>query len=159
MNKKLFIIGTSIGIILVAVIVIILVSVKSKSGTMICTYTNKNTVYSIHTEYQINYKNNVVTKLKTIETIESNDSKMLEEYKVSLEAIYSNYNKLKYYDNNVVIKNNKLTSTTNINYDKLDLEEWTKIDSNNKQLLVDDKVNYEKVKNIYIENGAKCKSA
>ena len=84
MNKKIVAIGTTIGIILVLIVVILLMNHISKSETMICTFTHKNDIATIHTEYNITHKDNVVTNLKTIEKIESDDTKMLEEYKISL---------------------------------------------------------------------------
>lgn len=127
-----------------------------EKGTIVCTYTGINDLYKIHTEYQINYKKDIVNYLETTETIESNDKKMLEKYQINLHMIYDEYNSLDNYKNMIHLENNKLTSITKINYAKLDIKEWININQNNKDLLEKNHVSLNKLKQIYQNNGANC---
>lgn len=130
---------------------------RYEKGTIVCTYTGRNDLYKIHTEYQINYKKDIVNYLETTETIESNDKKMLEKYQINLHMIYDEYNNLDNYKNMIHLDNNKLTSITKINYSKLDIKEWINIDRNNKNLLEKNHVSLKKIKKIYQNNGATCR--
>lgn len=143
-------------IILIILSIILLNLIYPKSGIMICTYNNTNDIYKISTKYEIEFKNRLVNNLYTEEIIEASDEKLLKEYKTSLELVYSKYANLKYYDNSVTIKNNKLVSKTNINYQKININKFVALDNNNRKLLTNNKLELKKLKKTYTGNGAKC---
>lgn len=141
---------------LILISIVVLVLTIYRSGTMVCTFNNKNDVYSINTIYSITFKKRIVTSILTEEIIQSNDEKMLEEYKISLDLLYSKYKKLKYYDNKTSIKNNQLVSITKINYQKINKNEFIKLDRNNRRLFTGNVIKLKTLQKIYKENGAKC---
>lgn len=155
MNKKV-IFSFLILVIITISVVLLLNIIYLKNGLMICTYTSSNDIYKINTKYEIKFKNRIVSNLYTEEIIEASDEKMLNEYKTSLDLVYSKYSNLKYYDNSVIIKNNKLVSKTNINYQKLDISKFIALDKNNRKLLTNNKLELKKLKKTYTDSGARC---
>ncbi len=146
-------------LILVFIIVIILYKINfhPNKGKVVCTNYIIDSDIFINTKYEISYKENNVQNIKTIEKAKFSDSKLLKEYKEVLETTYSLYQNLKYYSNNIIIKNNTIISTTNINYEKIDLEKFFRIDHKNKYLFKNGKIPLNKIKTIYQESGAVCK--
>lgn len=153
MNKKLILLLLAPTII---ILIIVIKYLNHKTGIMICTYENKNDVYHISSLYKVEFKEQVVTNLYTEEVITSDEAKMLSDYKASLDLIYSKYKNLKYYDNSVIIKDNKLISKTNINYKKIDISKFKSLDKNNRKLLTNNKLKLKTIKKIYKDKGARC---
>ena len=75
----------------------------------------------------------------------------LNTYKEQIEKIYTPYKDIKYYTYNVTIDGNKLVSTVDINYAKIDTKKLIEIDSANSQLINDGKVKLSSVK-VYMNN-------
>ena len=71
--------------------------------------------------------------------------------------MYEPYKNLEYYKNNIKIRNKTLTSTTIINYAKIDTDQLIKIDEGNGQLIKNGKVNIDDLKKAYKQNGFSCK--
>lgn len=155
MNKKVIFSLLILAIITISVVLLLNI-IYPKNGLMICTYTSSNDIYKINTKYVIKFKNRIVSNLYTEEIIEASDEKMLNEYKTSLDLVYSKYSNLKYYDNSVTIKNNKLVSKTNINYQKIDISKFIALDKNNRKLLTNNKLELKKLKKTYTDSGARC---
>lgn len=155
MNKKVIFSLLILAIITISVVLLLNI-IYPKNGLMICTYTSSNDIYKINTKYVIKFKNRIVSNLYTEEIIEASDEKMLNEYKTSLDLVYSKYSNLKYYDNSVTIKNNKLISKTNINYQKIDISKFIALDKNNRKLLTNNKLELKKLKKTYTDSGARC---
>ena len=153
MKKKVLIIIICILILIVSIIVL----KPKKDGKLICTYKYKDQDITITTKYIVNYKNKYVTNLKTIEKITSDNQTILIEYRDKLKENYSLYNDIKYYDNKVRLIQNTVTSTTEINYNKIDINKLIELDKNNKYLFEDKKIHLNKFKELYKKNGAKCK--
>lgn len=154
MSKK--VICTIVFISLVLLLIVIFGIFSNKSGTMICTYTAETDVYKISTRYVIKYKDKIVESLSTTEEITSDKEGILDEYKTSLDLIYSKYSKLKYYNNSIKLKENKLISTTNINYEKVDKNQFISIDKNNGNLYTSSHVMLKNLRKRYKELGARC---
>ena len=143
-------------LLLVVLIVSIIVKNGPRSGKLICTYNNITSTMKSSFDYEVDFKNKKVTNLKSVEKVVSDDAEMLKDYKDSLEVIYEKYKDLKYYNNEIVLDKNTLTTTTIINYKKIDMNEYRKIDSSN-SLLKKNKIHIKKIRNLYLQNGAKCR--
>ena len=154
MKKKYLYISS---IILVIILLVSVTLLEPKSGKMLCTYKSSNDTMDVEMSYLITFKDKMVTDLKAKEVIKSNDSKMLSEYKETLDMVYSIYNDLKHYDVEVLIKDSSLITNAAINYKKIDKEDFIDIDPNNENLYKGDKVPLDKLKNKYKSNGAKCR--
>lgn len=111
---------------------------------------------SANFKYELTSKNDNVLTLISTETIESSDSEYLENVKKSIEDTYSIYNNIKYYEYEIKIEDNKLISTVNIDYSKIDLNKLVDIDKANENIIVDGKVSLNNLKNMYESLGSVC---
>ena len=132
-------------------------SSNSEEKTMTCSRTMDQNEMKTSLSYKISYKGDYVTRVKSEESIETSDTSTLNTYKEQIEKIYNPYKDVKYYQYNVTIDGNKLISTVDINYEKIDTDELIKIDSANSQLINDGKVKVSSVKSLYEQLGASCK--
>jgi len=151
MKKKVI-----IPIIIMLLIIIVVIIYFNTRTVMICTYTSSNDIYNFESKYIVKYKKDRVLYLESKETLTADDEKMLEEYKQVLELLYSNYNSLEYYSNKITLKDNKLTTITKANYDKINIDELVKIDEESNNLIRNNQVSLYKLKETYKEEGAKC---
>ena len=142
-------------------IVLVLISsyflLQPKSGIMLCTYSSKDDNMIVEMKYEITFKDKMVTSLNAKEVITSSNEKMLEEYKETLDMIYSIYNDLKHYNIEVLIKDKSLITNALINYKKIDKEEFIKIDPSTENLYKGNKIPLYKLKNKFKNKGAKCR--
>lgn len=132
-------------------------SSNSKEKTMTCSRTMDQNEMKTSLSYKISYKGDYVTRVKSEESIETSDTSTLNTYKEQIEKIYNPYKDVKYYQYDVRIDGNKLVSTVDINYEKIDTDKLIKIDSANSQLINDGKVKVSSVKSLYEQLGATCK--
>ena len=124
--------------------------------SMTCTRTmNQNNIKTI-LKYNVEYKDDYVSRIKSVETIETDSSDILNTYKEQIESLYSPYQDVDYYEYNVEIQDNKLTSTVDINYEKVDTDKLLEIDSANGQLIKDGKIRVDDIKSVYENLGAIC---
>ena len=156
MKKKLLILG------IIALVLITGCGQGSKDITvkeekMVCTRTGNMNNLEMDFNYEVYYEGNNVNKVQTTEKITSEDTSVLEQSKQQIENLYSNFDNIENYNYNVVIEGNTLTSTTDINYEKIDIDELLEIDSSISQLLNDDnKIDLEKITQVYEQTGATC---
>lgn len=145
-------------IIIILLLTILISGCEKKSGELTCTSTtNPNETITLDSKYVVTYKDGYVTKLKTTETIEAKEVSDLETYKEALELAYSDYNNIDYYSNTITIEDNKLVSSTVIDYEKVDTDKLIEIDSNNGTLIKDGKISLQDIKDMYTGNGCTCK--
>ncbi len=126
--------------------------------TMKCSsHLNQNGIKT-ESKYEVTYKGKYVETVKTVETMETDkdSADALEEVKKGIEALYADYAKLDHYDNEVKIEENVLTSTTNIDYTKVDTDAMIKINSAMGQIIKDGKVSIDDMKSLYEAAGATC---
>lgn len=156
MKKKLLILG---------IITLVLITgcgqgskdITVKEEKMVCTRTGNMNNLEMDFNYEVYYEGNNVNKVQTTEKITSEDTSVLEQSKQQIENLYSNFDNIENYNYNVVIEGNTLTSTTDINYEKIDIDELLEIDSSISQLLNDDnKIDLEKITQVYEQTGATC---
>ena len=107
-------------------------------------------------KYEVTYKGKYVETVKTVETMETDSTEALEAAKSTIETMYAEYTKLDHYDNEVKIDGNVLTSTTNIDYTKVDTEAMIKVNSAMGQIIKDGKVSIDDMKSLYEAAGATC---
>lgn len=124
--------------------------------SMTCTRTMNQNGIKTDLKYNIEYSKDYVTRIKTVETIETTNTDILDNYKEQIETLYSPYKDVEYYNYNVDIKDDKLTSTVDINYEKIDTDKLLEIDSANGQLIKDGKIKVSDIKSVYESLGATC---
>ena len=130
---------------------------SSEEKTMTCTRTMNQSGMKTNLNYKVTYSDDYVNRVQSEESIETSDTTTLNTYKEQIEKIYTPYKDIKYYTYNVTIDGNKLVSTVDINYAKIDTKKLIEIDSANSQLINDGKVKLSRVKSLYEQLGATCK--
>lgn len=124
---------------------------------MTCTRTMSQSGMKTNLNYKVTYSGDYVNRVQSEESIETSDTTTLNTYKEQIEKIYTPYKDIKYYTYSVTIDGNKLVSTVDINYAKIDTKKLIEIDSANSQLINDGKVKLSSVKSLYEQLGATCK--
>lgn len=127
-----------------------------KEKTMKCTRTINQANVKMDLSYNVTYKGNYVTTVKSQESITSEDATTLDTYKKQLESTTASFKDIKYYDHNIKIDGNTLTSTITIDYTKIDTDKLINIDSSMKQLIKDGKVSVEDIESLYNQLGVTC---
>lgn len=130
---------------------------SSKEKTMTCTRTMNQSGMKTNLNYKVTYSGDYVNRVQSEESIETSDTTTLNTYKEQIENVYTPYKDIEYYTYNVTIDGNKLISTVDINYAKIDTSKLIEIDSANSQLISDGKVKLSSVKSLYEQLGATCK--
>lgn len=125
--------------------------------TMICT---RNATIAedttLNVEYTVTYQGDYVKKIYSNEKTSSDNTEYLNQMKTMVENTYAPYKDLEYYDYNIQIEGDTLTSQLTIDYDKIDTDKMIEIDSANATLIKDGKVKVEDIKAQYNNIGAIC---
>ena len=130
---------------------------SSEEKTMTCTRTMNQSGMKTNLNYKVTYSGDYVNRVQSEESIETSDTTTLNTYKEQIENVYTPYKDIEYYTYNVTVNGNKLVSTVDINYAKIDTKKLIEIDSANSQLINDGKVKLSSVKSLYEQLGATCK--
>ncbi len=124
--------------------------------TMTCTRTLNQNGMAIDLKYEVEYSGDKVKKVKSTEKVTSDSQAVLDTYKSTIESTYAPYKDIEYYDYNVTIDGDTLTSVADINYEKIDTDKMIEVDSANSQLIKNGKVSLEDLKSVYEAVGATC---
>lgn len=131
---------------------------SSREEILVCTKKQEiDTRTTLESSYRVSSKDGYVTKLDTVEVIISNSKEVLKTYQENLENVYRDYRGIKHYSNKIRIEDNKLISTTKVDYDKIDTEQLIKIDRNNASAIENGKVKVSVLKEAYEQLEAVCK--
>ena len=125
---------------------------------MTCTRSMNQNNIKTNLKYSVSYDGDYVTRVKSVETIETDSEDILNSYKSQIESLYSPYKDVDYYKYDVEVNDNKLTSTVDINYEKVDTDKLLEIDSANGQLIKDGKIKVSDIKSVYESLGAICEN-
>ena len=129
----------------------------AKEEKMICTRTANLNGVEMDLRYEVTYEGENVNRVQTTEKVTTDSEDTLQQYKQQVENIYSNFDNIEHYNYNVEINGNTLTSTTDIDYTKIDIDELLAIDSSIQQLLNDnDKIDLDSITQVYESAGATC---
>lgn len=143
-------------IVLVWFSLLLLTGCSSEVKNMTCTRTLNQDGMAVDLKYEVEYVNDVVKKVKSTEKITSETPELLKTYKTNIEATYSPYKDIEHYNYDVTIDGNVLTSSTEIDYEKIDTDKMIEIDSANGQLIKDGKIRIEDLTSAYEALGATC---
>ncbi len=129
---------------------------KEPSKKMICESkaTQGNVKMDLH--YEVSYYKENVQKVETKEILTSNSTETLEGYQKTIQNIYKNYDGIDYYNYDIQLEGNTLTSTVSIDYEKVDTNKLLSVDSSTEQLIKNGKVKLEDIKKVYESVGATC---
>lgn len=130
---------------------------NTKDDKMICTRTTNANGLEMDFRYEVYYQGNDVNKVQTTEKITSDSTEILQAYQQQIKSLYSSFDNIEHYNYDVKIEGNTLISTTDINYQKMNIDELVNIDSSIEQLLNDDrKIDLDKITQVYEQLGATC---
>ena len=130
---------------------------KEDAGKMVCTRTTNMNNVEMDLRYEVYYEGNNVNKVQSTEKVISEDAETLQTYQEQVKNIYSSFDNVDHYNYDVSIEGDTLTSTTDIDYTKIDMDQLLKIDSSIDQLLNDNgKIDLDKITQVYEQTGATC---
>ena len=111
---------------------------------------------SIESTYNVEHDGKYVSLVETVEKITSSNEEYLDAYKTQIEELYEPFKDVKYYDYDVNISGDTLTSTVRINYAKIDTEKMLEIDSSLEELIKNGRIAVQDIKKLYEQIGAVC---
>ena len=123
---------------------------------MTCTRTATQGTLKLDVNYTVTYSGKYVKKVESTEKIISSSTSALETYKKTVENIYAPYNDIEYYDTEVSIDGDTLTSKVVIDYENIDTDKLIKLDSSIGNIVKNGKIKIEDMKSIYEQTGATC---
>lgn len=121
-----------------------------------CTRTGEATGVKVSMEYNIYYQGDYIKILNSIETVTSNDKAKLDQYENAYRNIFSAYEGLEYYDNNIIRGSDMVKSETTINYGKIDIDKLLSIEGEEDNVVEDGKVKLSTWINFAEKYGATC---
>ena len=110
----------------------------------------------VELKYDIYFTGDKLNMIKSFEKVISDDSSILDTYEESYKKIHSAYVGLSYYDTDVVRDDNSVTSTMNINYDKVDIDKLIEIEGEEDNIFEDGEAKVKKWKALAKKFGTKC---
>ena len=134
---------------------------KEKEETKIveCTLTQTLSDYSLNATYKVYATGDVVDKVESVETVNSSDDSILEQFETTLNSQYGNNDK-KYggYDYKITIDGSKLESKVTIDYSKVNMDQMVKDNSAMKNFVNSkNRLTVDGATSLYKALGATCK--
>ena len=130
---------------------------NSEEEILVCTRTaTLSSNVKVDLRYEVTYKDGSVTYLKSTEKVISDSISYLETYKNQVENTYEPYKGIKYYDYEITIEDDTMTSSVSIDYSKIDTDKLISIDSANTTLIKNGKIDINSIKTLYESVGATC---
>ena len=124
-----------------------------------CEMSTKDVVsgYELQSDYTIYYTGDYVDKVETVETVTSDSSEILDYMEEYLSTTYDSMNNAYGgYVYDVTKEDNKIVSKVEINYNKMDLEQFVTDQPALKNYVKDGKMLLDGVVSIYESNGSTC---
>lgn len=106
--------------------------------------------------YNVWYQGEIVSKIKSIESLTSSNESTLEDYREKMSTLYSPYSGIDYYNYNINQKGNQVSVTLDVNYEKVDVEKLISIDPNNESFFHEGKVYLSTLLDLYENVGVIC---
>lgn len=151
--KKIF----SVLVLVVGVFLLAGCEKEETEKTMVCTRTATIADgVKADLKYKVTYKGDYVINLNSVEKIISDDTEYLELYKEQVEAVYEPYKDVEYYNYEVTIDGDTMTSSVTVDYSKIDTDKLIEIDSANSTLIKDGKIKIEDMQSLYESVGTTC---
>ncbi len=128
-----------------------------KEGIVECRFSNTYDDYKIESVYKYKYKGKYSTVVNSQEIVISDDDDILDYYKSYLEKQYEGVDKYGGYTYKIEKEsNNKVVSTVEIDYSKMDIEKFLDDQPSFAYYLEDGKILGDRLKTMYMSMGATC---
>ena len=141
------------------ILLILLTGCKGKTITTSCTLESDQTPngYVLNAKYKIYSSDDIVEKVEINQVISSEKEDILKSFKESISNQYKTNNSLyNGYKYDVNIKDNKLEANITIDYEKVDLDKYSRDNEAIKDYLTDGKLTKDKLIELYKTSGIKC---
>ena len=129
---------------------------ESEEKAMTCTRTVNKEDVKMDFQYNVVYQQDYVKKVESIEKVTTDNLETLNNYKTTVEQVYATYKDIEYYETEVTISDNTLTSIASIDYENIDIDKLIKIDSAYEQLFTNGKISIDTIENLYNQIGVSC---
>ena len=106
--------------------------------------------------YKVWYKGEIVTKIKSVESLTSTNDSTLEDYRSKMSTFYAPYLGIDYYNYSIDNKENQVSVSLDVDYEKVNVEELISIDPNNESFFHDGKVYLSTLLDLYKNVGVVC---
>lgn len=123
---------------------------------IVCNRTTNKMGVAMDLSYYIQYEDDNVTEIQSVERIRSNDQEKLDYFKTNFEDLYKNYVGLDYYKYDLSSENNTLTSTVSIVYNDDNTATLLKVAQSGKSFSKIGKVNVDSLLSYYKSVGISC---
>lgn len=123
---------------------------------MICHRTMVSGSDVVTATYNVWYKGEIVSKIKSVESLTSTNESTLEDYRSKMSTLYAPYLGIDYYNYNIDNTENQVSVTLDVDYEKVNVEELISIDSNNESFFHDGKVYLSTLLDLYENVGVVC---
>lgn len=126
---------------------------EGKSGKTSCVLEKSTQNFDFKGTYNITFDNGMATYIYSREIVSIKDSSLLDQYEEKLKEEYAPYDSLDYYEYEISKYDQKVISTSSIDYKKIDLDKLSEITNQN---FNDDALKLSKIVASYKIMGAKC---
>ncbi len=142
---------------LLLIMIVGLLFITGCNKTTKCTLETDADAYKIKAEYTVTYDGNKnVVNVESNEVVTSDDETVLDTFETSIKQQLDVYKDLKYYDYSIDREEGKITQSTKINYAKLNIDDFTSINSAASSMFNDGKLKLDTILSVYKTLGAKC---
>lgn len=118
---------------------------SSLKGTLVCSRNGTGLEgASVGLDYEIEYKNGYIIKLSSEEKVSSTSSEILDQYEEAYRNVFSVYDGIEYYTNEVTRDELEVVSDTVIEYDKVDIDKIIAIEGNQEGFYENGKMSLDK---------------
>lgn len=107
--------------------------------------------------YELTYTGNYIDNVKFTETYTVEEESLIQTVEDTFDSLYKEANDIKYFNYTKKTNNLSVTSIVDIDYSKINLDEYVKFNENIKSAIKDNKIEATILINSYKSNGATCK--
>lgn len=111
---------------------------------------------SVELNYELYYKDDVLLKLESYETVYSEDSNLLDTYYDAYNKIHNNYKNLEYYNTKLDRSDSYVSSTMIIDYKNIDIDKLIQIEGEEDNIFENNIPKVSKWKEFAKKVGTKC---
>lgn len=122
-----------------------------------CTIDNEVDGIKVDGTYELTYTEGYIDTVKFIEKYTVSDEYLIESVENTFDNLYKNLGELKYYDYERITEGLTVTSTVNIDYNRINIDKLIELNKDLKNIIKDDKIEATVLINSYKSNGATCK--
>lgn len=140
-------------------LLVFLTGCNTKTGSINCTLSARDVVngYGLESNYKINYTGKYVDSANTYEVVTSNIDSIIDNFEKTLNASYSAVaNAYGGYTYEIIKEEGKIISVVDIDYKKMNLEQYVEDQPTLKSYVKDGKLLVEGLKSLYESMGATC---